>query len=478
MAWCAPRRLPAALRLGAVWCPFAPDPAWGMSSWPVSPCRHAQPHAARRWRPVTVRCGRGAPPLCALARGRPGWAGVGVMGPGPGGRCPSVILLVFASITPAARVAAVVTAAGGGGRAAQRAPGALRGRVGLAFSGAGGGDPGHWSVVGGQRVTGTPLPCAFVQLAPPAPAHLAVSLLGCPGPLWPPGSGVTPVSHMSFCPTGRGGGCPGSGGLGLLGGVPRAISPLPTPRVRRLGSEAPPAGRRATSFGFVSPAPSFVWGLGLRRRLVCGLVAPVAEGSANRPGQPDVGLRVRDAEHRPPFQERRLSRPLIGPSRSNHGLEDPLVVLPSQPTPRRYFLVFPVPSGEHGIEGPVPRSPSWSVRWPSSATHTPPLPGGGFRPPGCRGSRFSPGSNRFRPQQDAKPPTLPVRALLVAPAPSVLVPRRTPALPGRRPSVPASPAAPEPLRRGRAWRHCVAWGAAGGGTGGESGSSCRGQCCS
>ena len=113
---------------------------------------------------------------------------------------------------------------------------------GLLFVGAGGGGPGQRLVVSDQRVRETPLPRAPVRSAPPAGACLAVSLPVCPRPWWPPGSGVTPFSHMSCCADGWGvEGCSGPGGVGLPGGALLGV--------RRQGSEARPPGRRAIAFG-------------------------------------------------------------------------------------------------------------------------------------------------------------------------------------------------------------------------------------
>ena len=67
-----------------------------------------------------------------------------------------------------------------------------------------------------------------------------------------------------------------------------------------------------------SPAPLLAWGLGLRRRRIPRAVAPVAEGGAQGPGSPVIGLRVRDAEHRPPLQDSRPCWPPVRPSCPNH----------------------------------------------------------------------------------------------------------------------------------------------------------------
>ena len=46
-----------------------------------------------------------------------------------------------------------------------------------------------------------------------------------------------------------------------------------------------------------------MWGLGLWRRRVAPAVAPVGEGAAQGPGEPVVGVRIRDAEHCPPSRK-------------------------------------------------------------------------------------------------------------------------------------------------------------------------------
>ena len=93
-------------------------------------------------------------------------------------------------------------------------------------------------------------------------------------------------------------GGPGSAG----GGVPRHCPP---PTLSR-----PSSGP--------SPAPPLVWGLGLWRWRVLPAVAPVVEGIAPGPGEPVVGVRIRDAEHRPPLQEGRSRRLSVGPRRPDH----------------------------------------------------------------------------------------------------------------------------------------------------------------
>ena len=88
------------------------------------------------------------------------------------------------------------------------------------------------------------------------------------------------------------------------GGVGRGAQP-PPPTL-----SYPPSGP--------SPAPPLVWGLGLWRRRVVPAVAPVGEGAAQSPGEPVVGVRIRDAEHRSPFQEGRPRRLPVGPRRPDH----------------------------------------------------------------------------------------------------------------------------------------------------------------
>ena len=84
-----------------------------------------------------------------------------------------------------------------------------------------------------------------------------------------------------------------------------------------VGGPAPPPTLSYPPSG-PSPALPLVWGLGLRRRRVVPAVAPVGEGAAQSPGEPVVGVRIRDAEHRSPFQEGRLRRLPVGPRRPDH----------------------------------------------------------------------------------------------------------------------------------------------------------------
>ena len=189
----------------------------------------------------------------------------------------------------------------------------------------------------------------------------------------PPGSGVTPLSDMSWRADGPGGVCPGSGGHVLPGGAPRAVGLHPPPVCfPHQGSGARPTGRRARLLdGRCQPsgrwrhcprvppsaAPPLVWGLGLRRWRVPRAVAQVDKGGTQGPGLPDIGLLVCDAEHCPRLRESQPSRLLVRSSCLNHGSEDPFVVLSGHPTPQGYFSVPPVTAGEHGIEWQVPHVP-------------------------------------------------------------------------------------------------------------------------
>ena len=127
------------------------------------------------------------------------------------------------------------------------------------------------------------------------------------------------------------GGRSGLGGPGLPGDCPASLVLYHPPM---------PAARDHCRRARPSPAPPLVWGLGLRRLRVPA-VAPVGEGGAQGLGEAVVGLRVRDAEHRPPHQERRPHRLPAGPPCPNHGLEDPFVVILGHPPPRGHLPVPP-----------------------------------------------------------------------------------------------------------------------------------------
>ena len=120
-------------------------------------------------------------------------------------------------------------------------------------------------------------------------------------------------------------------GCGAPGSPPRSLSPHSLPRevARPLascrtvggawaGGLSPPAPALPYPPSGPSPAPPLVWGLGLRRRRVVPAVAPVGEGAAQSPGEPVVGVRIGDAEHRSPFQEGRPRRLPVGPRRPDH----------------------------------------------------------------------------------------------------------------------------------------------------------------
>ena len=141
-------------------------------------------------------------------------------------------------------------------------------------------------------------------------------------------------------PLSRGAGRPGvavrvSGqwlaGCGAAGSPPRSLSPQSLPReVARprtschtvggawVGGLSPPPPNLPYPPSGPSPAPPLVAGLGLRRRRVVPAVAPVGEGATQGPGEPVVGVRIRDAEHRSPFQEGRPRRLPVGPRRPDH----------------------------------------------------------------------------------------------------------------------------------------------------------------
>ena len=164
----------------------------------------------------------------------------------------------------------------------------------------------------------------------PSPAPLYLEPDPRAGPRWGPSS-PRPLS--------RGAGRPGAAvrvsgqwlaGCGAAGSLPCSPSPYSLPREvarshascrtwggRGSGGPAPPPTLAHLPSG-PSPAPPLVWGLGLRRRRVVPAPAPVGEGAAQSPGEPAVGARIRDAEHRCPFQEGRPRRLPVGPRRPDH----------------------------------------------------------------------------------------------------------------------------------------------------------------
>ena len=109
-------------------------------------------------------------------------------------------------------------------------------------------------------------------------------------------------------------------GCGAAGSSPCLLPPHSLPREaarHRTSCPSPPPYLPYPPSG-PSLAPPLVWGLGLRRRRVVPAVAPVGEGATQSPGEPVLGVRVRDAEHRSPFQEGRPRRLPVGPRRPDH----------------------------------------------------------------------------------------------------------------------------------------------------------------
>ena len=172
-------------------------------------------------------------------------------------------------------------------------------------------------------------PSAGGSHPPPTPLYLEPDPRA--GPRWGP---------LSPPPSSRGAGRLGAAvrvsgqrlaGCRAVGSPPRSLS-LPSlprevaraPSSRRtvggawVGGPSPPPPTLPYPPSGSSPAPPLVWGLGLRRRRVVPAVAPVGEGAAQSPGEPVVGVRIRDAEHRSPFQEGRPRRLSVGPRRPDH----------------------------------------------------------------------------------------------------------------------------------------------------------------
>ena len=209
----------------------------------------------------------------------------------------------------------------------------------------------------------------------------------------------------------------GSGGSALLGGVSRGT--VSSPRLHAWAGGARP-----------SPASSLVWGLWRRRRRVPPAVAPVSEGFAQGRGEPVVGIRIRDAKHRPSLQKGRPRWFPVGPRHPNHRPEDPLVVLWGRSLRQGPLPFPPVPPEENGIKRAGSSSPWWSPSRPSSATRTPPPPGGGPRLPGGLGPRPSPGPR-------AGHPLPPAPASPAVPVPAAPALRPAPPPPEQQPSAPA-----------------------------------------
>ena len=106
-----------------------------------------------------------------------------------------------------------------------------------------------------------------------------------------------------------------------------------------------------------SPAAPLLWWLGLRWRRVPRAVAPVDECGAQGQGQPDIGLRVRNAEHRSPLQEGRPPLPQVGSSCAHHRPQNHFGALLGHPPPWGHLPVPPVPPELHDVQRPVPLVP-------------------------------------------------------------------------------------------------------------------------
>ena len=186
-------------------------------------------------------------------------------------------------------------------------------------------------MVTGGSCGARPPSCSVVRVAPARRCGFA-------------GAGPAAVARIAPPFPLRGGRPPGPGGAegvgvsgqwlagcGAAGSSPRSLSPHSVPReVARprmschtvggtwvRGPIPPPPTLPYPSSG-PSLAPPLVWGLGLRRWRVVPAVAPVGEGATQSPGEPVVGVRIRDAEHRSPFQEGRPRRLPVGPRRPDH----------------------------------------------------------------------------------------------------------------------------------------------------------------
>ena len=245
-------RLPGALRLAAVWCPWAPGTAWGVRSWRAGACRRAFPGAARRLRPVTVRRGRGIPlSVCPGARAaREGGFGGRA---GSGNRCPS-------GETPGSLARSLPPARRTGARPTGRrviAQGSPRFVVLWGAAAGGAGVRGCWGrrrrpAVSGQWSAGQRDSVAARVHAPDAvspqppggvPAHVPAALLASTI------GGYACLPYVQLRRRLTGGGFSGSGGLGLPGGAPRDVTPHPPPCLLS-GVRGSPAGHRAIAFRF------------------------------------------------------------------------------------------------------------------------------------------------------------------------------------------------------------------------------------
>ena len=205
-----------------------------------------------------------------------------------------------------------------------------------------------------------------------AGGYHTLSVPACPRSLRPTPAPLPPVSWRV---DGWGGG--GARGRWLLGGAPRVngLRSCPssvfaiwgsvhwTPGNCRQQTPGRPSAApllshwRHRPWVPLSGAPLLLWGLGWRWWRVPRAVAPVDDGRVHGPGHTDVRLCVPEAEYRPPLLERRPPWVPVGPSRPNHGLDDPFVVLLGLPSPWGYVLVPPVPLEERGIERPLPLVP-------------------------------------------------------------------------------------------------------------------------
>ena len=320
------------------------------------------------------------------------------------------------------------------------------GRGGSAGARAGG--LGQRLVVSGLRVSGFPRIVRVRVLTAPA--------------LSPTGGGTCPPAVRT---AGSWVGRSGSGGPGLPRGhpAPLVLSHPPVPAAWDHSCRARPP-----------PAQPLPVGQGLRRRRVPPAVAPVAEGGVQGPGEPVVGLRVRDAEHPPPLQESPPRWLLVGPPRPNNDPEDPFVLLSGNPALRGHYPVSPVPPEEHSIEGPVPQPPGGSRGSPAQ----PPVhlhhQEEGLAPQGVWDRVPVPGL--IRPGPLCPPCRLRLRLLRLWRQRHA----RPCAPPGHRPSAPAPPPALLPRQPGRAGLRCADGGLAGRGVGGVGwgpGPPRRGQCC-